>query len=138
MIGSLTSQQQKNPFAAIMLLFFMVVTGIVWILHKLLGGGTKIQVTPDAVIVDGKRMARSDFGGFSINSTFKIPNREETLAVLGYSFGHRGFAFGGAWDHQQATEVASALNKHLRKTPEVGDENEASPEQLRAARPTDF
>jgi len=114
------------------------VYGLVWLIRAVIGTGTSIVVTKDAVIVNGKRMARDDFGGFNVKTTWTIPKQEHTLAVLGYSFGHRGFEFGGAWDEGKATEVASALNTHLRITPEAGDENQASPAQLRAARPTDF
>jgi len=127
--------QTKNPLAGLLVL---IVYGVAWGIKTVIGIGTRIVVTKDAVIVDGKRMARGDFGGFSVKTTWKIPSREDTLVVLGYSFGHRGFAFGGAWKEAEGTEVASALNTHLRITPEAGDENQASPAQLRAARPTDF
>ena len=128
-------RMEKNPLGGLVV---GAVFSLWWVIKAVIGVGTRIVVTKDAVIVNGKRMARGDFGGFSVKTTWKIPSRENTLAVLGYSFGHRGFEFGGAWKDAKATEVASALNTHLRITPEAGDESQASPAQLRAARPTDF
>jgi hypothetical protein len=99
-------------------------------------GGSRIEVTHEAVIVDGKKMARHDFVHFHISHTWKGATLERGLAVLGYKFGNQSFEFGGAWPEEHATEVASSLNTHLKRAPRIGDE--ASPEMLRAARPTDF
>ena len=129
------ASQTKNPLGALLVL---IVYGVVWVIKTVIGIGTRIVVTKDAVIVNGKRMSRQDFGHFNVKTTWKIPTREDTLVVLGYSFGHRGFEFGGAWKEAEGTEVASALNTHLGITPVAGDESQASPAQLRAARPTDF
>jgi hypothetical protein len=102
-------------------------------------GGTIVEVTRDAVIIDGKKMARRDFGNFHISHTLNgSPLADGSVAVLGYSFGRQSFEFGGAWPAHEANEVASALNSHLRLTPDAASEQRASPETLRAARPTDF
>ncbi|TWB09327.1 hypothetical protein FBZ89_14211 [Nitrospirillum amazonense] len=102
------------------------------------GKGTVIEVTRDAVIIDGKKMRRGDFGSFHVSSTYKGNHLDSNVAVLGYSYGSQSFEFGGAWGERQANEVASSLNTHLRAAPLAGDETRASPEALRAARPTDF
>jgi hypothetical protein len=101
-------------------------------------GGTKIEVTPELVVIDGKKLNRKDFGGFLIKYTLKLHGKEETLAVLGFSYGARSFSFGGCWPEGIAAEVAAALNRHLRITPQAGNETSVSPEELRAARPSDF
>ena len=99
-------------------------------------GGTVVEVTGDAVIIDGKRLARRDFSGFNVYKSWEDSSRK--LAVLGYQYGFRGFEFGGAWEESKANEIASALNKHLRKTPLTGDENSPTPEEIKNSRPTDF
>jgi hypothetical protein len=102
-------------------------------------GGSTIEVTRDAVIIDGKKMSRYDFGSFNISHSFGgSPIVDRSVAVLGYSFGNQSFEFGGAWPENQANEVASSLNDHLRRTPMVGDDHRPSPEALRQTRPTDF
>lgn len=128
---------KKSGVEAFGALIGLIFVAVGWGIHKS-AGGTKIEVTRDAVIIDDKKMSRDDFGGFNVDSTFKGGSRSDTIATLGYQFGNRSFAFGGAWPEGQATEVASSLNRHLRRTPRAGDEFRASPEMLRAARPTDF
>ena len=105
---------------------------------RLAQGDTRIEVTGEAVIIDGKKMSRYDFGQFHVASSYKGAHREDAVATLGYTFGSQSFEFGGAWPERQATEVASSLNHHLRKTPIDGEQSRATPEVLRTARPTDF
>jgi hypothetical protein len=115
----------------------LLALGVVGALH--LGqGGSNIEVNREAVIIDGKKMARRDFGGFHISHTWKGAHIENNLAVLGYTFGSQSYEFGGGWDERKGTEVAAALNRHLRETPMVGDESVATPDVLREARPSDF
>lgn len=97
-----------------------------------------IEVTRDLVLINGKKLARKDFLGFNISHTRQIHDNEAS-AVLGYTYGRKGFKIGGTWTEREATEISSALNSHLRMTPMTGDENRPSPDQLReAARPADF
>lgn len=131
------ADNNKGLAAALMGLVLLLIGGIVALSYKLFGG-TNIEVTKDTIDVNGKKLARADFGGFSIGSTYQIPGQEQTLAVLSYAYGNQSFPFGGAWTEKEAAEVASALNLHLRRTPKPGDETRMPPEQLRAARPTDF
>jgi len=114
----------------------LMVGGGIAALTQKAGSGTNIEVTRDAVIIDGKRLARKDFGHFGIGKGWEVQGY--TTSVLSYQYGRRSFDFGGAWKQAEATEVASALNDHLRATPMAGDEDQLSPEQLRASRPTDF
>jgi len=100
--------------------------------------GTEIEVTRDAVIIDGKAYRRRDFGGFNINKTFQPANTRGTFAELGFTYGMQSFGFGGALLEEQAQEVASALNTHLRLAAREGDEQQPSAEQLRSSRPSDF
>ena len=99
---------------------------------------TEIEVTRDAVIIDGKAYRRGDFGGFRINRTFNPGNVAVTLAELGFSYGRQTFPLGGALSEKQAMEIASALNEYLRQSPQEGDEQQPSADQLRGARPSDF
>jgi hypothetical protein len=62
----------------------------------------------------------------------------KTVAVLGYHYGNRRYAFGGVWPEAKAEEVASALNALLHTLPVAVDEHRPSPDDLRAARPTEF
>jgi hypothetical protein len=105
---------------------------------RLAQNGSNIEVNREAVIVDGKKMSRRDFGGFHISHSWQGAHLEGSLVVLGYTFGSQSFEFGGGWDERKGTEVAAALNRHLRDTPMIGDETVASPEFLREARPSDF
>ena len=97
---------------------------------------TTITVDRETVKINGKSMARSDFGNFVVDHS--LTGDEGEVAVLGYQFGRKTMPFGGVWGHSQAQEVASALNTHLRRAPMVGDEHSPSSEALRAARPSDF
>ena len=112
----------------------LIIGGIIFAIF----GRTTIVVTADTITIDKKILRRADFAHFSVNQTYKSPKDENTVAVLGYSYGSRSFPFGGIFKDGDAHEVASALNRHLRLTPEAGDELQTSPEALRAARPTDF
>jgi len=94
-----------------------------------------IQVTPDSVIVDGKRLERSAFAHFKINR--KVGTSGEG-AVLGYRYGNRSFEFGGVWNGGEATEFLSSLNRKVRSAPLADDVDNPSQQMLRAARPTDF
>jgi len=94
-----------------------------------------IEVTPDSIIVDGKRLKRSAFSNFSIAHT---RGKDGIGAVLGYGYGKRNFEFGGIWKTSDATEFLSSLNSRVRLVPRESEENRPSPELLRAARPTDF
>jgi hypothetical protein len=131
-----TSQKQSG-MQAVGSLIALSVVGTVR-LAQMAGEGTRIEVTRDAVIIDGKKMSRDDFGNFHVSSTYNGAHLEGAVATLGYQFGSRSFEFGGTWDERQANEVAASLNHHLRRTPRAGEENRASPASLRAARPTDF
>jgi hypothetical protein len=100
---------------------------------------TRIEITPDAVIINGKILNRQDFGSFSFSIwTFQQKTSTTNFGVLEYTYGRRTFTFGGLWGEREAVEVASALNDHLRMTPQAGNDHNPQPEQLRAARPTDF
>jgi hypothetical protein len=87
-------------------------------------------------------MRREDFGHFNqFGSTTvqTIGKTSSTLHTLGYQFGNQSFPVRGTWANDRlVSEVASALNSHLNATPRRGDEQRASPEALRTARPTDF
>jgi hypothetical protein len=120
-------------FLAMMILLFFVV--ILWYGIECFFK-TTIVVDREAVTINGKKMARGDFGNFTIHHTLKANDNE--VAVLGYQFGRRSFQFGGVWSHGHAQEVAGALNSRLRYARSAVDEQRASPENLRAARPTDF
>ena len=132
-----SASQPRNAVGAVGSLAALSAIGVAWAVHKSTGG-TRIEVTGDAVIINDKKMSRDDFGGFNVDHTFKGGNASQAVATLGYQFGNRTFPFGGAWVEKQAAEVASSLNSHLRSTPRTGDEMAASPEMLRASRPTDF
>jgi hypothetical protein len=101
---------------------------------------TRIEVTPDAVIIDGSRLNRRDFSHFSVGGvtekgTQKLGQRNK----IGYQYGLRSFSFGGEWPVAQATEIANALNQHLKQIPRTSNEEQTSPDKLRAAaNPTDF
>lgn len=102
---------------------------------------TKIEVTPEFVIIDNKKMRRGEFGHFNqfSSQTIQTGKTSTTLHTLGYQFGNQSFPIRGSWlNDRQVSEVASALNSHLKSAPRLGDELRASPEALRAARPTDF
>jgi hypothetical protein len=131
-----SQQSGLGAFAALigilLVLFFNLFALFIawlWLLYR----PTTVEVTKDAIIIDDKKLRRADFGNFHVSHTRDLPDEDEKVAVLGYSYGNRNFKFGGAWPHSLATEVASALNKHLRATPQTGDEHRPSPEQLRRA-----
>lgn len=110
-------------------------------LVKMLVPPTEIQVTPEFVIINNKKMRREDFGHFNQfgSQTVQTGKQTTTLHSLGYQFGSQSFQIRGAWSNErQISEVASSLNSHLQRAPQRGDEMRASPEALRAARPTDF
>jgi len=98
---------------------------------------TVIEVTREVVTIDGKKMRRDDFGNFFVGSSLRGQHRSKTVAVLGYQFGNQSFEFGGAWDENEAEEVASALNTQLRRLLPI-DEAQVSPQALRDHRPQDF
>jgi hypothetical protein len=126
------------------LVFFGVLGGgFYFTIRKIVGRiHTSIEVTRDAVIIDKKKLRRSDFGSFVIGHTVGLPGTAstfaQTTAVLGYQYGSRSFEFGGMWAEGQANEFVSALNKKMRVTAAASDERNPSPEALRVARPTDF
>jgi TPR repeat protein len=127
-----------NLIGMLLGLVLILIAGIVNLFNP-----TVIEVNKEAVIIKGKRYNRRDFSGFNVEKSVNVPrsgwSRDGVIATLGYTYGVRSFGIGGAWDHSQAQEVASALNQLLQATPMVGDEYQPSPEQLReAARPTDF
>jgi hypothetical protein len=94
---------------------------------------TTITVTPELIVINGKSLARSDFGSFQI---FSAKRRGH---ILGYTYGRRAFPVGGGWTSaRRVQEVASALNHELTAAPLAGTEQHASPAALRAARPTEF
>jgi hypothetical protein len=102
---------------------------------------TRIEVDPDFVTIDGKQMPRGDFGSFSQyeSTTVQYEKVAVTYHQLGYQFGSRSFPCGGKWKNErELKELAAGLNRHLSQVPLRGDESRASPEALRAARPTDF
>jgi hypothetical protein len=129
--------KSSNPKGATDATAALLAMGIAGAIH--LGqAGTNIEVNREAVIIDGKKMSRRDFGGFHISKTWQGAHIENSLAVLGYTFGSQSYEFGGGWDERKGNEVASSLNRHLKETPMIGDETAVTPEGLRGARPTDF
>ncbi len=81
----------------------------------------KIEVNKQFVIIEGKQLKREEFAGFIIARTYKTSSM--TFAELGYKEGFRTIAFGGAWNEEEANQVASALN-NLLGIPQVGFSNE--------------
>jgi hypothetical protein len=122
--------------------FMGVVLPIVGIVLLLKCNETKIEVTPDAIIIDNAILSRKDFVSFSVGGTTEQKGRRPSVEArtIGYTYGLRSFSFGGVWKNPgEAEEVANALNAHLRNTPRAGDAAQPSPEVLRIlARPTDF
>ena len=100
---------------------------------------TRVEVTRDWILIDmgsvHRKLNREDFGGFYVHHQFNCEVGKKE--VLGVSYGTRGLWFGGAFNAGDGTEVASALNHHLRLTA-VPDESSPSPEQLGAARASAF
>jgi hypothetical protein len=129
-----SSHKDTGAIAALIVLVFTIIFSIGFFIF----GGTTVEVTKDAVIIDKKKLKRADFGGFVVEHTTKIEGKRDTLAVLGYMYGRRTFPFGGAWPEGQASEVASALNAHLRAVPTVEGETQVTAAQLRNTRSTDF
>lgn len=85
-----------------------------------------ITVNPDFVIINDVQLPRRDFGHFAI-----------VEGGLGYQFENRTISCGVLMT-SKLTDVASALNEYLRKTPLRGDESRISADALRNSRPTDF
>jgi hypothetical protein len=133
-----TSMQSSGGLAG--LLFFAMI--IMFFIFVILWYGiesflkTVIVVDRESITIGGKRMPREDFGPFNVEKT--LSGKDGENAILGYGFGRRSFAFGGVWEHGEATQVASALNYHLRATPMVGDEHNPSPEDLQRDRPQKY
>lgn len=128
-----------SPFAAIILIFVMIALMFVVLLWFGIESffKTVITVDRDSVTIGRKRMSRDDFHKFNVDHSISGIGPTQ-VAVLGYTFGRRGFEFGGVWDHGEAQEVASALNYHLGVAPKAGDEHQLSPEQLRDNRVYEF
>ena len=97
---------------------------------------TIIEVTKDAVIINGMRLSRADFSHFNVDHSLTFGGKQGV--VLGYRYGNVSSAYGGLWDEGQGNDFTNALNRHLRRVPMAGDEDRVSPDMLRAARPTDF
>lgn len=93
---------------------------------------TNIEVTKDAVIIDGKRLIRDDFGGFRKYSSMTAKNK--TWDRLGYSYGTQTFPFGGMWNNLKSAEFVSGLNRRLARTPRDGAEEDTAT----VARPMSF
>jgi hypothetical protein len=106
-----------------------------WLLYR----PTTIEVTKEAVIINGEKYRRGDFGTFHLDHTRQLHGKDEPIAVIAYTYGNRKFTFGGAWKESEAMRFLSSLNQRLRVAPKVGDEHQPAPEQLRStAQPTDF
>jgi hypothetical protein len=129
-----SSHKDTGAIAGLIVLVFLIIFSISFFIF----GGTTVEVTKDAVVIDKKKLKRADFGGFAIDHSTKIEGNKDTLAVLGYMYGRRKFPFGGAWPEGQASEVASALNAHLRTVPTVEGETQVTAAQLRDTRSTEF
>jgi hypothetical protein len=133
-----------NSFGVGIIGFLAAFVGGIWITVKAFvrKRTTKIVVTSDAILIDKKKLRRSDFIHFNISRTLSVPAvglmENSTLATMGYGYGSEKFEFGGQLDADAATRIISSLNTLLRATPQEGDELSPSPEALRAARPTDF
>jgi hypothetical protein len=136
LLGAALVTAFTTGFAAAVAVALVAVIGVPLLGYKM--GNRKIQtiieVTPDAVIVNGNRLRRSDFGGFRIDHNSKVAD----AVVIGFSYGSTKAPIGGIWPEREATEFLSALNSHLRVTARAGDDTQVSPETLRAARPTEF
>lgn len=101
--------------------------------YRMLCMDTTLEVTKDAIIVDGQHYRRADFHSFNMSGKAGGKN-------LAFRYGAISIDFGGAWwSPAKAAEFASALNDHIRRVPVAGAENQPSPDQLRvAARPQEF
>jgi hypothetical protein len=129
---SVGGKKETGALVAIM----MLLMGLVIMVGYAIFGGTKIEGTRDAIIINRKKLRRDAFHGFIVHHTIEL--RKGTYALLGIQYGRRSFHFGGAWPEGEAREVASALNAYLRAVPMAGDESRVSVEQLREARPANF
>ncbi len=74
-----------------------------------------IKVDKQFVFVHGKRFKRRDFGGFLVARTYKALFK--TVSELGFRDGKDIVSFGGAWNKQEAYDVADSLNHLLRVIP---------------------
>jgi hypothetical protein len=133
-ISAMTGNKESGALFALVLLPVVLIAMIAYAIF----GNSKIEVGPEFIIIDGKKLVRKDFSGFSVHHTLKIHGKEDTLGILGFRYGARSFSLGGTWPEGLAQEVASALNRHLRLVPLPGDESRVSPAQLRAARSMEF
>jgi len=97
-----------------------------------------IEVTADAIIINGKRYRRSHFEGFSPGVWTYERRGARPEHMVGYTYGGEAFFLPGVWEEQQTKEIALALNLHLRDYFQSGPKNQDDPEGLRNARPTDF
>jgi hypothetical protein len=103
--------------------------------------GTVIEVTREAVIVDGKLYRRSDFAGLHVGATKTITDPKAGVSLnfetLEFNHGHHTKSLPGDWPQPQGTQFAAAFNLQLKATPFTGQG--PGPEELRAAaQPTDF
>ena len=111
------------------------VAGIYACVRLLLMMVTDLEVTKDAIIIDGQRYRRSDFGAFHLSAKTAAGSTN-----IAFQYGATSHNFGGSWmSHQKAQEFANTLNAALRRLPAAGGVSQPSPEQLRtAARPQEF
>jgi hypothetical protein len=137
---NVSAQNPQNPgilylLYLLILLALQIPIGIWWVIDRLLFS-TTIWVSPDWVRVGRRYIPRGKFGGFLIDHS--LLGGHTRVAVLGYAYRNRRYAFGGVWPVSKAEEVASALNNLLRLVPYAGDRDRPSPQDLRDARPTQF
>jgi hypothetical protein len=101
--------------------------------YRILWIDTTLEVTKDAIIVDGKHYRRADFGSFNMSGKAGGKN-------LAFSYGAISIDFAGAWwSSAKAAEFANALNIRIRQAPVTEAGNQPSPDQLRTAtRPQEF
>jgi len=67
---------------------------------------TKVEVAGDTMTIDGTPLRLDHrFGGFHVQGRTQ----------LGYQYGFRNYWFPGGWSNLEVTEIAAALNAHLRR-----------------------
>lgn len=101
---------------------------------------TRIEVTREAVLVDGKKYNRADFGPFFVSRTKNIHrDLKNQYSIIAYNYGRKKTEMSYLWKESEALEFLNALNHDIRSVPLAGDQHQPSPDQLRqAARPADF
>lgn len=71
---------------------------------------SRIKVTKDAIVINGKRLRPTEFGGFTeAHNQARNPD-----FFVGYAYGRQTHYLPGAWSPQEVSEIVSALNDQVQ------------------------